>query len=138
VAVYPSALSSTDVLNHFNNTNNNYTTFVQANSPLIYLRLNEPDGYNLQTATGTFPVATNYGNIGVNANGLYQPGIIPGIAGPTNGGFGSSYGVAINGMAGVDIGAGNLTNLAPQLNRTGLAPVSLVAWFKGPADPAGR
>jgi hypothetical protein len=138
VAVYTNALASGDVTAHFTSVASGYTAAVQANFPTVYLRLDEPDGFTLQGAQATFPVATNYGNIGTAANGLYWPGTTPGAAGPTNGGFGSSYGVALNGLAGIEVGGGNLNNVAPQLNRVGAAPVSILAWFKGPVDAAGR
>jgi hypothetical protein len=90
-----------------------------------------------EAAIYTNVLANNYGSIGSGANGLYQPGTLPGMAGPTGNGFGSAnYSVAINGMdAAVDVGNGNLTNVAPGLNITGTNALSVIAWFKGnPAD----
>ncbi|HLZ53822.1 MAG TPA: LamG-like jellyroll fold domain-containing protein, partial [Verrucomicrobiae bacterium] len=137
VAIYNSVLTPTQVSNHFAAaTGPNYSQTVLADSPAIYLRLDEPS-FTVPAPT-TYPVATNYGLIGASANGLYQPGTAPGIAGPPFSGFGSpSHAVAINGFnAGVDIGGGNVP---PELNPTNHAPFTVMTWFQGnPADARGR
>jgi hypothetical protein len=109
-----------------------------ADSPAFYYRLND---HVSQTNAGypanTFPVATNYGAVS-GANGVYQPGTEPGVAGPSYEGFGaSSKSVAINGWFGaVDVGEGNLP---AALNPTGTSPLTLVSWFRGNiADAPGR
>jgi hypothetical protein len=139
VAIYTNALSSTDVLNHYSNVaGGSYPTFVQANNPLIYLRLDEPaytaPAASMSAAAGIFPVATNYGSIGLSANGLYQPGTTPGIAGPSFAGMNAAPGVAIDGLAGIEVGGTSLSVNAPLLNRSGTSPQSVVCWFKGTAD----
>ena len=142
VAIYNQALSSTKIANHYSAAATgvaSYTNAVLADSPTIYLRMNDGQG---QTGAGypsaLFPVATNYGTLGATANGVYQQGTTPGVAGPPFVGFGSnSKSVAINGWFGaVDIGNSNLPSA---LNPTGAVPMSVVAWYQtGPADSPAR
>jgi hypothetical protein len=132
VAIYSTALSQTQISTHYAAVGANYSTTVLGDSPSIYLRLDEP-AFNSYPSPSTYPVATNYGTIGAAANGLYQPGTTPGVAGPTYPGFGSNSAVAFNGFyGGVDIGGG----LTPfQLNPLGLQPQTVTAWFQAnPAD----
>ena len=90
VAIYNEVLPSTSVVNHFQTaygTNAtfgaNYPSAVLADNPVLYYRLNDPQvqtnaGYN----SASFPVANNYGSVGVAGDGVYQPGTTPGVAGP--------------------------------------------------------
>jgi hypothetical protein len=71
VAIYTNALSSSEVAAHASNPSN-YKDLVLAQNPIIYLRLNEP-AYT-PPSPGTYSVATNYGTVGLTANGAYQPG----------------------------------------------------------------
>lgn len=141
VAIYNQALSGSQVLTHYqaNTSVTSYTNAVLADNPTMYFRMN--DG-QIQTNAGypsaTFPVANNHGTLGAAANGVYQPGTTPGVAGPSYAGFGSnSKSVAINGFFGaVDVGNSNLPSA---LNPTGAAPVTVVSWFQGaPSDNPGR
>lgn len=141
VAIYNQALSSTRVLAHFqaDTSVSSYTNAVLADSPTIYLRMNDSQ---IQTNAGypsaSFPVATNYGTLGAAASAVYQPGTTPGVAGPPYAGFGSnSKSVAINGWLGaVDVGNSNLPS---SLNPTGAVPMTVVAWYQtGPADNPAR
>ena len=146
VAIYNSVLSPDSILAHYETaygTNatfgGSYTNAVLADSPILYYRLNDSQqvtdaGY----PSGTFPVANNYGALGAVANGVYQPGTVPGVAGPPFPGFGpGSKSVSINGWLGaVDVGGGTLP---AELNPTGTAPLTVVSWFQGaPADSPGR
>ena len=76
-ALYPTALSSTVLLSHYQNGTNNtplqtYASLVSASAPLVYLPLNESGaGY-------TYPVANNYGTTSSTGNGYYLPGTNPG------------------------------------------------------------
>ena len=141
VAIYNGTLSLTQVTNHFSTGTNSarltpYSQVVGSDNPSIYLRLDEP-AFTGPDAT-TSPVAANVGSLGASANGYYLPGTTPGVAGPTNVGFGvTSSAVALNGFnSGVDIGGGNLPS---QLNPTNGQPMTITAWFKGnPADAVGR
>jgi len=143
VAIYPDVLSATDVVNHYAAaTAGGYAAAVAVNNPLIYLRLNEPL-YTLPASNSfaSFPPANNFGSLGSAANGLYQPGTLPGLPGPTGTGFGTAnYAVGFNGMnAAVDVGNGALGTVAPTLNVTGTNPLTVVAWFKSnPADSYNR
>ncbi|MBU6402225.1 MAG: immunoglobulin domain-containing protein, partial [Verrucomicrobia bacterium] len=137
VALYTNVLTADQVAAHYAATSGNYATTVLADGPTIYLRLDEPPLTNYPDAS-TYPVANNYGSLGAAANGLYQPGTTPGVAGPPFAGFGAgSRAVAFNGFNGaVDIGGGNLP---AALNPTNNAPFTVTAWFQGnPADALTR
>lgn len=138
VAIYPTALSQAQIQANFAAVSGTqYQTTVLSSSPSIYLRLD--DATYVPPAASTFPVAVNYGNVGSVANGLYQPGTVPGVSGPPFTGFGTNnFGVAFNGIGpAVDIGGGNLAANMPILNPTGTNNITVVAWFKGAQD-AGR
>ncbi|HEX3720323.1 MAG TPA: DUF2341 domain-containing protein [Verrucomicrobiae bacterium] len=146
VAIYNEVLPLSSIDAHYQTaygTNatfgTNYPAAVLADSPTFYYRLNDSiTPVNAGYPTNTFPVATNYGTLGAAANGVYQPGAEPGVAGPSYEGFGaSSKSVAINGWFGaVDVGGGSLP---PALNPTGASPLTLVTWFRGNiADSPGR
>ncbi|MDB6063821.1 MAG: hypothetical protein JWR26_29 [Pedosphaera sp.] len=136
LAIYTNILQPADIQAHYNAAfTGAYGTTVQASSPSIFVRFDDP-AY-VPPATNTWPVANSYGTLGTNANGLYQPGTAPGIAGPPFDGFAATnYAVGIPGIpAGVEIGGGgNLTNLAPALNPTGKPTLSITAWFKAATD----
>jgi hypothetical protein len=141
VAIYNQALSAQQVTNHWVASTSvaAYTNAVLADSPTIYLRMNDGQSQtNAGYPSSLFPVATNLGTLGTAANGVYQPGTTPGVAGPSYAGFGAnSKSVAINGWLGaVDVGSSNLPS---ELNPTGAVPVSVVAWYQtGPADSPAR
>lgn len=138
VAIYPQALSQTQVTNHYAASfDGTYVSAVQLDTPSIYLRLNEPPPPAPPDWT-TFPIANNYGALGAAANGVYQAGTAPGVSGPPFSGFGgSSRAVAINGFfGGVDIGGGLMPT---ELNPTNNQPFAIVTWFQGnPADAPAR
>jgi hypothetical protein len=146
VAIYNTLLPPSSMQNHYQTafgTNatygSNYTNAVLADSPMIYFRMDDaPAATNAGYASGTFPVANNYGSTGASGNGVYQPGTVPGLAGPSYSGFGAnSKSVALNGWFGaVDVGS---SNIPAALNPTGKAPLTVVTWFKtAPADAPGR
>jgi hypothetical protein len=141
VAIYNQALSGQQVANHYaaNSSAASYASAVLADSPSIYFRMNEGMiKTNAGYPSATFPVANNFGTLGAAANGVYQPGTTPGVAGPSYAGFGSnSKSVAINGWFGaVDVGNSNLPS---QLNPTGAAALSVVSWYQGAmSDSPGR
>jgi hypothetical protein len=117
----------------------NYAAAVAADGPIVYYRMNDNQapvsgGY----PSSSFPVANNYGSLGTVANGVYQQGTTPGVAGPSYPGFGAnSKSVAINGWLGaVDVGN---SNIPAALNPTGKSALTVVSWFQGgPADAPGR
>jgi hypothetical protein len=139
VAIYKEILPSNSIVNHYNAAHTtNYPNVVLQDNPVLYYRFNDTitmanSGY----PTNTFPVATNYGTLGVSANGLYQPGTAPGVAGPPYAGFSSNTAVAINGWFGaVDVGGSNLPSV---LNPVGKVPLTVVSWFQGnSADAPSR
>jgi len=141
VAVYNTNLNATQVTTHYQagisaTPPTPYDQVVTADSPVIYLRLDEP-AFAGPSATNS-PVAANVGSLGTLANGYYLPGSSPGIPGPAFSGFSSpSYGVAFNGFnSAVDVGAGAAPSL---LNPTNHQPMTVMGWFKGnPADCVGR
>lgn len=146
VAIYNTLLPLSSIQNHYQTafgTNatfgNNYPNAVLADSPTIYFRMDDPPAVtNAGYASGTFPVANNYGSTAAAGNGVYQPGTVPGLAGPSYSGFGANTkSVAINGWFGaVDVGSGSIP---AALNPTGITPMSVVTWFKtAPADAPGR
>lgn len=132
VAIYNVALTQSQIQAHYSAVGSGYTNVILGDHPTIYYRLDEP-AFNSYPSPGTYPVAANYGTVGAAANGAYQPGATPGVAGPSFAGLGSNAAVAFNGFYGaVDIGGG-MTPAA--LNPTGNAPQTVVAWFQAnPAD----
>jgi hypothetical protein len=146
VAIYPEILPLTSIQTHYEaafGTNaefgNNYQSAVLADSPQLYYRLNDQQSRtNGGYPAASLPVVNNYGTLSSAANGVYQPGTTPGVAGPSYSGFGAnSHAVALNGWFGqVDIGGGNLP---ASLNPTGAVPLTVISWFQtGPADSPGR
>ena len=131
VAIYPVELTQPQIEAHYTAAAGaGYNTAVLADSPSIYLRLDEPV-ITTYPDQSTYPVANNYGALGATANGVYQPGTTPGVAGPSYTGFGaSSRAAAFNGFyGGVDIGAGAIP---AELNPIGTAsPFTVTTWFKG-------
>ena len=130
VAIYPTVLSAADIMAHYNNgidsppRAQSYSSLVLADHPLVYFRLDD---------TVTFPVATNYGSIGSLANAVYQPGTLPGSAGPPSTQFGpASLSCGFVPANGAVVDAGQA--LGSGLDITG--PVSVSAWFK--AGPNGN
>ncbi|HZM05718.1 MAG TPA: DUF2341 domain-containing protein [Candidatus Saccharimonadales bacterium] len=146
VAIYNQVLSQTSILNHYmagygtnaSGASVNYATVVQGDSPALYYRLDDTQVMtNAGYPSANYPVATNYGTLGSSANGAYQPGTTPGVAGPSYTGFGSGTAAAFNGFFGaVDVGG---SNLPAALNPVGTAPLTIVSWFQGnPADAPAR
>ena len=75
VAMYGAALSQARVSAHYSaatTTPSSYVTTVQADSPVLYYRFRESNE----------PPTANIGTLGSAANGLFQAGITPGVAGP--------------------------------------------------------
>lgn len=133
VAYYTNILSSSEILSHYQNGTNiapatPYQLLVQAKSPELYLRFNEPS--YIAPDPSTFPVAVNKGSLGTDADGHYQPSSVPGLAGvPYTGITGSNRATGFTPDAGgyVDMGT------SASLDFTG--PFSIVTWFKtAPTD----
>ncbi len=93
VAYYTNALDAATILSHYQAATNSspttaYSALVLQKHPALYYRMDEVALFN-----GPYfmplPVAKNYGSLGSVLNGYYQPGTVPGVAGPTNSGFGA-------------------------------------------------
>ena len=97
-AFYTKALSATTIAAHYNaaTTNNaGYGAQILASAPAGYWHLDE-----LTPGSGVLPVATNIGSLAPNGNGVYQAGLLPGVVGVPNSGFGASnYACQFNGTA---------------------------------------
>ncbi|HEV2452895.1 MAG TPA: LamG-like jellyroll fold domain-containing protein, partial [Verrucomicrobiae bacterium] len=146
VAIYTNALTFNQVSNHYNvavqNISGTYFSTVLGDNPVMYWRM-DAHAYSLP-APNTYPAAANYGSLAsgiTNFNtaghlAVYQPGTLPGMAGPTLPGFGSfTNACAFNGLAGgVDAG------YEPALDPTGNTnSFTVVGWFRdNPADNNGR
>ncbi len=117
VAVYTAALSPADILAHYQNGTNSspatpYDQLILADNPMIYSRLDAP---------GPLPAAVNSGSLGAGANGVYEPGVVPGVPGVPLAAFGSSnQACQFNGLV------GNIYVPGTSLNFTGT--VTLLAW----------
>ena len=86
VAYYTTALDANTIAAHYSNGTNAspgtaYNTLVLASAPALYFRLDQPAA----------PVAHNYGSLGSAANGYYQTGTVPGVAGPSFAPFGNGF-----------------------------------------------
>lgn len=137
VAIYTNALSPSQVEAHFeagtNTAVTNYKAVILADQPYLYWRMDSP-AY-VAPSTDLYPPAVNYGSLGAAAGGAYQPGTLPGVAGPPTYGFGNNdYAAAFNGLNSCVVIPYNA-----ELNPIAHTPFSISAWFKGnPADGAGR
>jgi hypothetical protein len=148
VAIYTNALTSAQVLSHFqvgtNSATTNYQATILADNPVMYWRMDAPAW--VPVVNNTFPTAANYGSAassmtnlnthisGANA-GVYQPGTVPGVPGPSYPAFGDlTNACAFNGLDGaVDAGYN------PLLDPTGLTNnFTMVAWVKGNPMDIGR
>lgn len=145
VAIYTNMLTFAQITNHYYAATNglaHYAPTVLADEPYMYWRMDAPTYTN--PAPGTFPEAANYGSAGatmtnfntLGTSAVYQPGTVPGVAGPPFPGFGSmTNACAFNGLVGaVDAGYNAL------LNPTGATTnFTVVAWFMAnPMDNNGR
>ena len=144
VAIYRTVLAATDVTNHYQTafgTNAtygaNYKNAVLANSPIIYLRLDEPafnSAPNLSACQWPTTTAPSVRRPTATTNPA-PPRASPV---PAYTGFGgSSHAVALDGFnAGVDVGLGSVPAL---LNPTGSQPMTVMTWFRAnPSDCVGR
>src|ERR1700722_1460180 len=138
VAYYPAALDPTTIAAHYsagtNTTGTPYSTLVLASDPILYYHLD-------QSAS---PVAHNYGSLGSAADGYYQTGTVPGVAGP-------SFGPFANGFGGSDFatqfspGGTQSASSGPSVTCAGANPsilndtnsITVSAWGKIPQTPPG-
>lgn len=132
VAIYPTALSASDILAHYQNGINpsrsqSYNSLILADNPLFYYRLDEP-------TPPAIAIATNHGSFGSAINGTYLPGTQPGTPGPLGIGFGATnYACTFTPVGATGNGGYVDCTANPALNITNV--MSVVAWFKGaPAD----
>lgn len=143
VALYTNVLSGQRISAHYNSAidpvdNGAYFTTVQADAPVVYLRMNAP-AY-VVPPQASWPVLTNYGT--VPQNGVYSPGTMPGaVPGPNNGtGLAALSFSGTNAMLGNGLSsfadAGPVTGLGSPFNPSPWnTSFSYAVWFKGnPAD----
>lgn len=145
IAIYTNALTFEQITNHFTMGTNglgNYSATILADQPAMYYRMDAQPWTPVLTG---LPSAVNYGSAaasmtnpitgGSGANcGVYQPGTVPGVPGPTFAGFGPfTNACAFNGLVGaVDAGYSSLLDPKDVTNN-----FTMIAWFKGnPADSA--
>jgi len=138
-AYYTTALNATTIQSHYTAgtaTPSSYATLVQLSTPILYFPMNQPAN----------PAAVNYGTAGSSANGCYEPGTVPGAAGPSFGAFANGFGSSDIACQFSPSGTQNATNPGPGvtcalypnsalLNDTN--SVTLSAWVKVPAGPVG-
>lgn len=128
VAIYSNVLSAADILAHYQAGTNTspptpYSSLILSRSPLLYYRLDE----------ASVLVATNYGSLGSLANGFYEAGTMPGIAGPPVVNFGPSSlacGFSTNEAPGVGPCV-SVPGLSGSPAGTLANPVALGAWIQG-------
>jgi len=128
VAVYTNALTSAQVLAHYQNGTNSarsiaYGTLVKTDKAVEYLRLDEP-GKN---------VAHNSGTLGTNADGIFNLNTVAGHAGPrspADNGFEASNTAAFfnGGSSYIELGNPGALNFFGQ--------ITLEAWIQPSVTPA--
>ena len=128
LAVYTNALTAAVVSAHYHaaTTNNSgYGAQILASKPVGYWHLDEPAyaPYSIYS----LPVANNIGSLSTLANGVYQPGTVPGVPGVPAAGFGSgNRACSFSVFSYIDV-----TSL--YLGFTGA--LTLSAWAKTPSAP---
>src|SRR5665213_1206041 len=154
IAIYTNGLSALTVSNHYYQASQSfgqYQSAVNGNNPVMYWDMSAPIYFPPTVSSwGSYPAAANYGSAvstttnlpyftatgAVINSGLYQPGTLPGLAGPSYAGFGSpSYACGFNALGGA-VDAGYSPAFDPTGNST---PLTVVGWFKcNPTDDNGR
>lgn len=146
VAIYTNALTFLQISNHYSAATNGlgqYNTTILGDNPYMYWRMDAP---KWTPVLNGLPAAMNYGSAAASMtnlntggqggnSGVYQPGTLPGAAGPTYPGFGAfTNACAFNGLVGaVDAGYNTLLNPIGVSNN-----FTLVGWFRGnPMDTLG-
>ena len=146
IAIYTNALTPQQIANHFTMGTNglgNYSATILADQPVMYWRMDAAPWTPVLTG---LPSAANFGSAassmtnpvtgvsGADA-GVYQPGTVPGVPGPSFAGFGPfTNACAFNGLVGaVDAGYNPLLDPRDVTNN-----FTMIAWFKGnPMDGSG-
>jgi hypothetical protein len=144
VAYYTNALDAATVLSHYQAGTNPspvtaYSALVLQQNPILYYRMNEVPTPRSSPYILPLPVATNYGSLGSSVNGFYQPGTVPGVAGPTNGAFGvnsracqfTPFGNQSSSENGPGVMCAPYNQPALNFNQG----VSLLAWVQVPSTP---
>jgi hypothetical protein len=139
VAYYTTALDANTIAAHYSAGTNTspstpYNTLVMDSTPALYYRLDQPAA----------PVAHNYGSLGSAANGFYQTGTAPGVAGPSFGPFGNGFGSSDFATqfspSGTQSGNSGPAVTCAQSNPNVLNltnSITVAAWVKVPTVPTG-
>lgn len=136
VAYYTNILSPADILAHYQNGVNasasasSYAQLVQVDKPLVYLRFDEP-AFTAPDPS-TYPMATNLGSLGSEANGSYYPGAMAGEPGVPYAGLNGTYNLS----AGFSPDEGGYVDMGASESLDFLGtPFSIALWFKtAPTD----
>ena len=121
IAFYGTALNADQIAAHYEAGTNNpsgYAATVLADHPIGYWHLDEPP----YSTPSNLPVAANIGSLGSFANGSYEPGSVPGMAGIPSLAFGQNNGACLL------ENFGYLDMAAWALDSSG--PLSLALWVK--------
>lgn len=138
VAYYTNALSASDVLTHYQLGTNSatapgvYSASVLSKKPIIYYTFNEP---TFQPAS-PLHTSVNLGTWGNNQDAVLQPNVVPGVDGPSYGGFPAGNKAAyLNGLSSASANENAIFVPNPPLNS---ANVTFTAWIKrnGPSEDA--
>lgn len=147
VAIYTNALTADQIANHYAAGTNGlgaYQTTILGDNPAMFWTMSAP--YHSLAMSG-YPTAANYGSLASSMTNLnthdsgpncavYQPGTVPGVAGPQYPGFGDlTNACAFNGLIGaVDAGYNSVLDPTGATNN-----FSVLVWFKpNPMDNNGR
>ena len=134
VALYPTALSASQVAQHFSTGTSAtpatpYQTMVLSSAPLAYYRLGEA----AYTPPASLPIALNVGSAGTAADGSYNPGMAVGAEGPRPPAFSGfdplNQGGRFNGAAGF---------VGTPFTLNELTEFSMSGWIRRGAVHSGR
>jgi hypothetical protein len=122
VSFYSNVLSASTISNHYvaGTSGGGYSAAVLADNPQLYFRLDD---------AAAPPVAQNYGSAGAAAEGYYQSGTTPGVAGPGFPGFGvNNFAVQFPSGQSADNGPTVIDEGATGLSVGNSSPITFALW----------